>query len=453
MSLAALTFAACTPPAPPNVLLVTLDTTRADRLSPYGFGGGTTPVLDAFAKTAVVYERAYATSSWTLPSHASLFTGALPMEHGAQSVAGAPARMLGYGVRPLESRFETLAERLSAAGYRTAAVIGGPALHRDLGVAQGFERYDDALEQSSAGIRERRAEAVADRAVAWIQEFGAEPWFLFANFFDPHAPYRPPPPHDRDVPEVDMARLVEALFERLERGSGAASPDALAQWERETLAALLIGYDAEIAYVDAQLGRILEALAASPRADETLVAITADHGESFGEHGYVSHGAHLYEDNVQVPLLIRRPGKREAGRRVAKPVQNHRLFATILRAARLEVPVGRETLEADGAPIVTEVHASDANIRLFGAKLDRDLYAFYRHPHKLVLPSAGPMELYDLEADPSESAPIDIPSLAHELRLLHSLVLRDQLRKPGPEARVEIDPSTAEALRELGYAD
>jgi len=140
--LSALVFAGCgQPDRPPNVVLITLDTTRADHLSLYGYAGDTSPNLDRFALDSVVYEHAYATSSWTLASHASLFTGLLPMQHGAQSVPEGPNRVLGYGVRPLAAEFSTLAERLGEAGFRRAAIVAGPALRSELGVAQGFETY------------------------------------------------------------------------------------------------------------------------------------------------------------------------------------------------------------------------------------------------------------------------------------------------------------------------
>lgn len=190
---------ACGPSAPPNIVLVSLDTTRADHLGAYGYKGGTSPELDRFAERAVTYERAYATSSWTLPTHASMFTGLLPMQHGAQSVPEGPNRSLGYGVRPLAESFTTLAELLADAGYRTAAVIGGPALRSELGLAQGFEFYDDDLSGPGARFHGKRAEQVADAAIELVGRFGSEPWFLFVNFFDPHAPYNPPPPHDRGI--------------------------------------------------------------------------------------------------------------------------------------------------------------------------------------------------------------------------------------------------------------
>jgi arylsulfatase A-like enzyme len=446
-----LALAACTRDAPPNVLLVTLDTTRADRLGPYGFDGGTTPSLDAFAREAVVFERAYAASSWTLPSHASLFTGLLPMQHGAQTAPDGQTHTLGYAVRPLADAFDTLAERLSGAGYRTAAVIGGPALKRELGLAQGFEFYEDDLGGASGGYQGRRAADTADRAIARIRAFGALPWFVFVNFFDPHAPYRPPPPFDRGLSNRDSKALTRALLNRLVSDGPEAT--AVEPWERDAIADLLSHYDAEIAYMDHHLGRLLEEALAPGNAD-TLVVITSDHGESFGEHDYVSHGAHLYEDNVRVPLIVRHPGGRDAGTRVARPVSNRGLYGTILRAAGLPVPAGVPDLAAP-VPIVTEVGPSDANVRMFGPFFDRRLHALYAPPYKLIESSRGALELYDLERDPGEARDLSTqhPALALELRSQLSRLRAEHPALYDPAARADLGPDTEEGLRALGYVE
>lgn len=438
---------ACGPAGPPNILLVTLDTTRADRLGPYGASGAVTPTLDAFARQAVVYERAYSSSSWTLPSHASLFTGLLPVQHGAQTAKAGNVRALGYTVRPLADAFETLAERLRAAGYRTAAVVGGPALRRELGLAQGFLHYDDSLRGLEL-FGGRRAEAVANDAIARLREQPSPPWFLFVNFFDPHAPYDPPTPYARGLPKVDEARLNQARIDRLTAGR----PSTPEPWEQEAAAVLLARYDAEIAYMDAQLGRLLAAVAEAPGDAGTLVVITSDHGESFGEHDYFSHGAHLYEDNVRVPLLVRWPDGAGAGTRVATPVPNHAVFAELLQAAGLQAPEGAPRF-GGGAPIFTEVGASDANVRIFGDFFDRSLRAFYAFPHKLIESSRGKIELYDLDADPGER--VDLAASQSE----RSAALRERLagllaaHPPlyDAAARAEISDETRRALRALGY--
>ncbi len=450
---AALATMACGPAAPPNLVLITLDTTRADRLGPYGHAEARTPALDAFAREAVVYERAYATSSWTLPSHASLFTGLLPMQHGAQTLAGGPSEILGYGVRALGDEFTTLAEALGAAGYRTAAVVGGPALRRELGVAQGFEVYRDDLDGKFDKLIGKRGSLVADRAIALVEAFGSEPFFLFANFYDPHAPYQPPPPWSRGLPEADTARVADAVIQYFAAGTPVGTGARLDPAEDADLAAMLAGYDAEIAYMDAQLGRLLAALRAAPRWDQTLVAITSDHGESFGEHFYISHGAHLYEDNVRVPLLLRFPGDAGAGTRIPEPISNRALFAALLEAAGLPVPDGAPRLSAGSDAIVTEVARSESNVKLFGAHFDRDLRSIYAPPFKLIEDSSGRVELFDVERDPGELQDLGptAPQRVEELRRLLSRVQAEHPPRFDAAARAELDDDTEEALRALGY--
>jgi arylsulfatase A-like enzyme len=449
----------CRAAARPNVLLVTLDTTRPDRLGCYGYTRAATPNLDRFAETASLYERAYSTSSWTLPSHASLFTGLLPMQHGAQTTPKGAARQLGYGVRPLAESFTTLAETLGAAGYRTAGVVGGPALSRELGIAQGFERYDDALDGPGEKLTGKRAEAVADRAIAYVESFGDAPYFLFVNFFDPHAPYRPPPPYDRGLAAEDsasQAELLRELLRQLDAHAAPVPPDRLGTRERQVLDALRAGYDAEIHYMDHHLGRLLDAVARSARAAETLIVITGDHGESFGEHYFISHGAHLYEDNVRVPLVVR-PAGAASPSRVREPVQNHRLFASILEAVGLPLPAGvaLRGLAAPGGAIVTEVGRSDANVRLFGAVFDRDLRAIYAPPWKLIEASPGLPELFDIARDSEELVDLATRSADVGGPLAERLDEIVRLHPPLYDAteRALLDQDTEDALRALGYLE
>jgi arylsulfatase A-like enzyme len=448
---------ACTQPQTPRVVLITLDTTRVDHLGAYGYTAARTPNLDRFAAGAILYEHAYATSSWTLPSHASILTGLLPMQHGAQTAPGSPVGHLDYGVRPLAERFTTLAERFREAGYRTGAVVGGPALGRELGVAQGFEIYVDDLSGPKEILVGKRADEVADHAIAMVERFGSEPFFLFVNFFDPHAPYRPPPPDDRGLPDVKDSPLPRVLMTRLLAGDPAWPVSDFTDRERRAIADLIAGYDAEIAYMDRHLGRLLDAIAAAPRAAETLVAVTSDHGDSFGEHNYLSHGAHLYEHNIRVPLILRLPGGERAGSRVAAPVQNHRLFATLLRAAGLEVPdeIAALDLTDRETPIVTEVRRSDLNIRLFGPYFDRDLRAIYDPPYKLITSSTGAVELFDLAKAQGEYENLvdRRPDVSESLRARLERVTEARPPLYDADERATLTPETEEALRALGYLE
>jgi len=448
---------ACTQPQRPNVVLITLDTTRADHLGAYGYTKARTPNLDRFAAEGVLYEHAYATSSWTLPSHASILTGLLPMQHGAQTVPGKPVGRLGYGVRPLSDRFTTLAERFREAGYRTGAVVGGPALGRELGMSQGFEIFEDDLSGKNELYVGKRAKAVANLAIAMVGKFGSDPFFLFVNFFDPHAPYRPPPPDGRGLPDLKDSPLPRSLLTRLLANEPAKPPNELEDWERQEIAKMIAGYDAEIAFMDRHLGRLLAAIEAVPRSAGTLVAITGDHGESFGEHNYISHGAHLYEHNVRVPLIVRMPGREGAGRRVPEPVQNHRLFATLLHAAGLDVADGIVAPDLSGprAPIVMEARRSNANIRMLGPFFDRDLRAIYDPPYKLVESSAGAVELFDLEREKGEYENLvdRRPDISRSLQARLERIAEDRPPLFGAEDRATLTPETEKALRALGYVE
>jgi arylsulfatase A-like enzyme len=453
----ALVFAfGCGEAKPPNIVLVSLDTTRADHLGVYGYAKPTSPKLDAFAERAVVYERAYSTSSWTLPTHASIFTGLLPMQHGAQSDPASENRSLSYGVRPLAESFTTLGELLRDAGYRTGAVVGGPALRRELGIAQGFEYYDDELTSLRDRVHGRRADQVSAAAIAMLEEFGAGPFFLFVNFFDPHAPYDPPAPFDRGLGKPDEKDHKQRLIGRLIAGDAPEPVARFSEDQQEWIAGMLEAYDAEIRYMDHHLGKLLDAIAAAPRGDETLVVITSDHGESFGEHFYLSHGAHLYEDNVRVPLLLRFPGAAE-GERVAEQVQTHQLFPTLLGAAGLALPEGVDVrgLEATGGDVLLEVRRSDLNVKFFGEFFDRDQLAIQVWPYKLVLRTTGERELFDLASDPAE---LDDLSEREPERVAELLArLRAEMAKRPPAYsegdRPALRPETEEALRALGYID
>ncbi|MDH3590647.1 MAG: sulfatase-like hydrolase/transferase [Planctomycetota bacterium] len=245
-----------------NVLLISVDTLRADRLGFEGHAGADTPNLDRLAAEGVRYTQAVSPTPVTLPAHASLLTGARPTTHGVRH----------NGTFVLDDAAETLAERLSAADYRTAAFTAAFVLDRRYGLAQGFDLYDDAVNPTAAiavdaRFNERPADRVVDAALAWLaQDVDDAPFFAFVHLFDPHAPYAPPPPFDRG--------------------------------DR---------YDGELAFVDRQIGRLLDALRKDGTLDRTIVVFTSDHGESLGDHGEPTHGVFLYDVTVRVPLVFGPP--------------------------------------------------------------------------------------------------------------------------------------------------
>jgi choline-sulfatase len=251
--------------------------------------------------------------------------------------------------------------------------------------------------------------------------------------------------------------LLVRYLQRLSEGVPARAREATAADERAELRRARAGYDAEIAYLDFHLGRLLRAVEALPAGENTWVIITGDHGESFGEHYFLSHGAHLYEDNVRVPLLVRRP-RGEAERRIREPVQNHTLFGTILKAAGVARPDWARPLpgpDEEKREIVLEVHRSDSNIRGGGEFFDRDLIALLVPPLKLIHSSQGKSELFDLEADPQELNNLLIrrPEMAAELAARLAALQAEKMPLYPEHAPLELRPETEEALRAMGYIE
>ena len=255
-----------------NVLLVTIDTLRWDHLGCYGDRSAATPVLDALAGRGVRFATAIAQVPLTAPSHASILTGLTPLRHGVRDNGG----------YTLPAEVRTLARRLTDAGYRSAAFVSGFPLDHRFGFASGFDVYDDRLARTAgrAPYTERSADATTDRVMGWLDQMRpsggearstpSQPWFAWVHYFDPHAPYAPPPPF--------ATRFADRL------------------------------YDGEVAFVDAQIGRLLGRLERSGDLARTLIVVTADHGESFGEHGEETHGVFVYDATLRVPFIVAGPG-------------------------------------------------------------------------------------------------------------------------------------------------
>lgn len=337
-----------------GVVVITLDTTRADRLSPYGFDNVSLPALDRLAREGVVFDRASSVAPLTLPAHASLFTGLLPPHHGIRD-NGDPALADGN---------TTLAEILRARGFRTGAFVGSNVLNADRGLAQGFDRYSDVprMERRAAGGGQRRGDLVVDEAIGWLEGVGASPFFLWTHLYDPHRPYDPPEPF---------------------RSQYGHDP-----------------YVGEIAFADSQIGRLLDALERRNLLGRTMVVVTADHGESLGAHGERDHGIFVYEDVIRVPLIIRAPGLEP--HRVGSVVRQTDIMPTILDAVGLAVP------QMNGVSLF-------AALRTQRDAPDREAYAEALYPQRFgwsplhTLRSgrfkfidAPRPELYDLEIDPFE---------------------------------------------------
>jgi arylsulfatase A-like enzyme len=458
----------------PNLLLIVLDTVRADHLGAYGYGRETTPFLDALASRATRYRHAVAASSYTLPSHATLFTGLYPESHGAiidaEGVSLESALGLSDAARvaPLSPEATTLAELAREAGLDTAAVGANLAyLSPAFGVDQGFETYFvpsqrwSSREPAGIGIGRKLAGMLPSRASAWYRsrvtgngrfyllasEVNAaalrwlesrrdDRFFLFLNYMDAHAPYLPPPgyrdafPHsDAPQPRLDAFRFAD---------SAGLAPDARA--------ALVDAYDAELRYLDDHLLLLFERLQAWDLLDRTLVVIVGDHGESFGEHGELEHATGLHEPQLHVPLLVVSPGQ-TAGAVVDRTVHLADVLPTVALRLGLRTPS-----DLDGTPLGERNRRLPVAARLGPYGGTPTLNAFYRHPYKLIIGGDGRVELYDLVSDPTESRDLSAtkPEVLEELRMAYDRFER----RVRPRFRADpavLDPATRERLRELGY--
>ncbi len=437
----------------PNLVLVVMDTVRADRLSCYGYERPTTPGLDAFARDhATLYERARSTASWTLPSHASLFTGRMPADHGADHPRGEEAIVEGPDViRPacgLWTGAPTLAERLRAAGYRTGAVVANEAyLDHRFGLDRGFERYDDrrgsyvdgyvALSQTLGWrlpvghLVYRDARRIVELGRAWVESLPVDrPFFLMLNLMDAHEPVLPPSPFDRafgDGTPRDPLRPLPS--------------------ERS------LEYDRGLAYLDAELSDLLRWLGESGRFEDTVVIVTADHGEAFGERrGFFTHAWLLYEELLHVPLLVK-----PAGRRVKavepEPFSLAQLYPLVLRltgVAEEAFPEARPVAEWYRGPSNEEIDRWAART---GHDLEADLLAWLDGDLKFIVSSKGTVEAYDLALDPRELQPIELSSERIEQALSFARAWWDA----HPPFHVEgslptLDAYEIERMRALGYA-
>ena len=435
--------AAAPPPTPlsprPNVVLYVMDTVRADHLGCYGYGRPTSPAVDAFARTAVQFDDAVASASWTRPATASILTGRDPAGHGATS--------LRTGIRP---DVPTMAELLAGAGYATAAVVTNLNVASRFGFDRGFGnfRYLEEREERP-GIYPSAVELNA-AAFPWLDAHHGRPFFLYLHASDAHAPYRPAAEQAaRFLPAGLTATITaETPLRELLAHPALVTPENVA-----FLAGL---YDADVAAVDAGVGALLEKLDALGVARDTLVILVADHGEEFADHGGLEHGRTLYQELVRVPLIVRLPRAVGAGRHVAALARQVDLLPTVLALAGVPAPAdlaGRPLLTAAGEPLPGTDEAT------FATELAaRQLAGLRSGTWKGIVDDSRDrsIELYDLAVDPEER---------HDLAATHA-VLAGYVRQAIAERRLPArtggarrvdapvaDPETERRLRALGYVD
>ncbi len=376
---------------PRNVLLLFIDTMRADRMSVYGYERTTTPHIEAFAATATTFERAYSPSSWTRASFASYFTGLYPSANGCQDRE-----------EYLDPALHTLAERFQERGFATAGIYANFNIAASLGFDQGFDLYEHPPPNVKGSDTAMFADAAAmnQRVLHWLRhERPRDPWFLFLLYIDPHSPYMSHPEHrfgQHTAPSsVGSWRYLKLLKHR----TTSRHQDRI----RTTIKNL---YDGEIAYVDAHIGELLAALEAEGLADDTLVILSSDHGEGLWDHEeYRGHGQQVYEEQIHVPLIVRWPGRTQPGTRVESPVAAIDLFGALAEAYGLAKP--RE-YQAGSFLQALAGHSSSSPI-FVEEKLDKVAYrVLIDWPWKLIRDDAkNTYKLYDLRADPTERAPAD----------------------------------------------
>ena len=415
-----LVLAACSPAAEPlsgsargaNLVLISLDTTRADRLGPYGYAQAETPGLDRLAASGVVFERCFSPVPITLPAHSSLMTGTDPFVHGVRD----------NGSFRLHGTNETLAEVLRDAGYRTAAEVAAFVLNREFGLDQGFEEYEDTESVADTMLNRtfasRRGDAVADKAIERLSQLSGtgSPFFLFVHFFDPHAPYDPPNDWKKNRPHP---------------------------------------YDGEIAYTDAQVARILDALERMGLDENTVVVVTSDHGEGLGEHGEETHTVFLYDSTLHVPLIVSAPGRFPVGLRV---LGNSRLIDV---APTLLDLLGLPPLsQAQGTSLLPRLSEQTAAPPVYGESFyARFGYGFSQlrswRDDGLKYIHAPTPELYDVKADPGETENLATERPETVARLRDELRMWIQSTPPvvdSEQSQRGLDEEESARLRSLGYA-
>jgi choline-sulfatase len=395
-----------------NLVVVTLDTTRADRIGAYGARDVETPAVDRLATEGVLFEQAVSVAPLTLPAHSSIFTGKFPPEHGVRDNGG-------FFLGPEQV---TLAELLKGRGYRTGAFVAAYVLAAKWGINQGFDSYFDDFDLSqvravSLSAIQRPGNEVLDKALPWIEQAGESPFFAWIHLYDPHSPYRPPEP-------------FESRYE--------GHP-----------------YNGEIAFADAQIARLVSTLQARGVYDRTVIVVLGDHGESLGDHGESSHGFFIYNSVTHVPLVIRAPFSRTAHRRVPDPVRSVDVMPTVL--------------DLLGAPPAAGISGISLVPLMTGAKRELGLDAYSEAMYPLhhygwsdlralrsgrykVIDAPRP-ELYDVDRDPEEKTNLFSERRAlgdrmiAQLRTLEGRFSRSQAAMPA----ADVDPEARERLAALGY--
>lgn len=418
LTLIALAVAAPVPDARktrPNVILITIDTVRADHVGCYGAKDVQTPTLDALARDGVVFDRAVSQVPLTWPSHAVILTGLYPFQNGVQDFTG----------QPLEARFRSVAQAFKQQGYATGAVVSAFVLDRSWGLARGFDFYDDAFAPEAfvnrdLGLVDRRAGESVTRALAWLKKNPHRPFFFWLHLYDPHSPYDPPEPYRTQY--------------------------------RSHL------YDGEIAYADHELGRLITWLKLNKLYDSSLIAFLSDHGESLGEHGEHEHGFFVYNATVHIPLIVKPPAGSGIRRgRISRPAETIAVAPTLLRSARIQDAIEKQFQSPGlfGADAEAENESYSETFYPFSSFGWSPLHALETSRYHYI--DAPEPELYDLAVDSEEKNNLAAQQTATVAVLKEKLQTRLRKHPFTPSeagsqgSSSQLSPEALEKLRALGY--
>ena len=437
----------CSKASRPNVLLVTVDTLRADRLHSYGYPLPISPTVDALSAGGIRFERCTAHASSTAPALASVLTGRYPSEVGVVTNAHA-----------LSESSDTLAQIFKRANYRTAAFVSNYNLRTRMGFARGFDRYDDKLpnqERNRSRVRERTADQTTEALLAWLKDSGSSdsPFFVWLHYQDPHGPYAPP---EEFIPAPEQYSGETKTLPVLRADWGQHGiPHYQALGDHRNVSYYTARYDGEVAFFDSQFAVVLDFLEREGLKDNTLIVFTADHGESMGEHGfYFAHERNLLDGLIRVPLIIAGPGI-EPGQR-----EDH-----VCHADLLPTLVALTGLDSDGDDVSTrrgrDIFAQDMPRGLRPIYSETNFYATGERFQSVIVGqwklvrvtrSQVPYQLFDLKADPGELR--NLCDSRPEVLLKMTVILEAEVSKAQPQQTatpLDLSREELEALKALGY--
>ena len=449
-------------PEMPNVLLVVIDTLRADHVGTYGYTHPTTPNMDLLADRAVVFETVVSQAPWTAPAMASLFTGLYPSVHGLDGGIvwgeGSSSGSLPFAVQKvLPPGHQTLAEVFRQAGYSTAGFVSNLYVNSIFGFAQGFDHFDDEYADYNfeQGEVKRRAEVTNERVFEWLRAGLEEPFFLFVHYNDPHWPYEPPAPYGRSFISSYSGSFTPTKTREVVVTHREVPPPLSDQ----DLAYIVGLYDGEIQYVDAHLGKLLEAVRELPTARNLVTVLTADHGEEFLDHGAFNHGYTLYEEQTSVPLIVSVP-ERTDPRRVSQQVRLIDVAPTLLELASVEIQKtnfqGRSLVPLlEGLPLepidaFSEATNVGSQSALRSTESDKLIHSLIDPQWLLFDLGSDPGELKDLAAQRTER----LRELTTRLEAWReeNRAFRSQINIAGTGVdRVILDEEMQKGLEALGY--